>query len=234
MTAIDGAPGAGLLWEPRAPGARGPKPVLSVDRIVAVATGIADAEGLAAVSMQRIADELGFTKMSLYRHVPGKADLVAVMTDRAFGEPVDLADGDWRTQLGEWCLLMYAVLERHPWLLDSSLCPRVWGPFELGWVERALAALEGTGLTGAERLDAVATLTGHLRAIAEQARNSATPEADFSRTLGALMAEHGERFPAMAAAVAEAADGGQDNALAFGLERILDGLAVLIGERRGP
>ncbi|MGA6163035.1 TetR/AcrR family transcriptional regulator [Amycolatopsis magusensis] len=223
--------GAKLLWEPHTPGARGPKPVLGVDRIVAVAIGLADAEGLGAVSMQRIADELGFTKMSLYRHVPSKADLIAVMTDQGFGEPADLAGGGWREQLHEWCLLMFAVLQRHPWLLDSSLCPRVWGPCELGWVERALTALEGTGLTGGERLDAVATLTGHLRAIAEQARNSSTPEADFSRTLAAVMAAHGDRFPSMAAAFSDAAEGGQDNALEFGLARILDGLAVLIDRR---
>ena len=70
-----------LLWgQPERPN-RGPKPGLSVERIVRVAIEIADAEGLPAVSMQRVASEFGFTTMSLYRYVPGKNELIDLMIE---------------------------------------------------------------------------------------------------------------------------------------------------------
>src|SRR5689334_22149881 len=76
---------ADLLWGPRERPSRGPKPGLTRDGIVRAAIGVADAEGLAAVSMQRVAAEVGFTTMALYRYVPGKNELVALMVDSAVG-----------------------------------------------------------------------------------------------------------------------------------------------------
>src|SRR5262245_39144895 len=94
-------PTAELLWGMRPAPTRGPKATLSVDKIAAAAVGVADAEGIDNVSMQRVAESLNFTKMSLYRHVAGKADLIAVMIEHAVGEPPDLSriDGGWRRRL---------------------------------------------------------------------------------------------------------------------------------------
>ena len=72
-------PGLDLLWGRRGRGQRGPKPGLSVDAIVAAAIRIADAEGLEAVSMAQVAEQLGFTTMSLYRHVTSKEELLQLM-----------------------------------------------------------------------------------------------------------------------------------------------------------
>jgi AcrR family transcriptional regulator len=231
-----------LLWGPRPQPTRGPKPALSIQRIAQAAIKVADADGLAAVTMQRVAGELGFTKMALYRHVPGKAELIALMVDTAGGPPPVLdgeADG-WRTQLGRWARRLLAVLQRHPWLLEATVGPRIMGPNELGWLEHAVAALDGTGLDGSERIDAVVVILGHVRTIAQQSRTATDPpqhhpEEQLDWTIIAeLLRIHGDRYPAVTAAMASAAGhDSQDRALEFGLERIFDGLGVLIAQRSG-
>ena len=76
-----------LLWGPPAGARRGPKPRYTLDAIAEAAMTIADDEGLDAVTMQRVAERLGTTKMALYRYMPGRAELDAVMLDRALGLP---------------------------------------------------------------------------------------------------------------------------------------------------
>src|SRR6266496_4469960 len=100
---------AELLWGQRERPSRGPKPGLSLDGIVRAAIKIADAEGLDAVSMQRVAAEFGFATMSLYRYVPGKSELIDLMIDTAIGPPPDLSviPGGWRPKLTVWA--------RHTW-----------------------------------------------------------------------------------------------------------------------
>ncbi|MBB5938541.1 TetR/AcrR family transcriptional regulator [Streptomyces zagrosensis] len=226
-----------LLWGPRPKPARGPKPALSLDRIARAGVEVADAQGLICVSMQRVAGLLDVTKMALYRYVPGKAELVALMVEDAIGDatPPKGPRCGWREQLGDWSRQLVTVFHQHPWLLDATVGPRIVGPKELAWMERAIAALDGTGLSGAERMDAVVLLAGHVRAIAQQARAAgpaSNPEAELSVTLGELMQAHGERYPAVTAALASATQhGGQDQAWEFGLQRILDGLGLLIAQR---
>src|SRR3954447_20148804 len=92
---------ADFFWAPRPRPTRGPKPALTLDQITDAAIAIADAEGLAAVSMQRVAADLGFTKMSLYRYLPGKNELVAAMIERALQTPPAVT-GPWREALTAW------------------------------------------------------------------------------------------------------------------------------------
>ncbi|MFE3886955.1 TetR/AcrR family transcriptional regulator [Streptomyces lydicus] len=240
-----------LLWGGRERPSRGPKPALSLERITRTAMALADAGGLGAVSMQRVAAELDFTKMSLYRYVPGKSELIALMIDTAMGEPPGVAApagpgqddrGGWRPALRTWATALAAVYHRHPWLLGAAVGPRVMGPHELGWTERALAALADTGLTGGEQLDAVVVVHGHIRNLAQvlasmglgSARAKA-PEEVMSAALNELLAGRADRFPAVAAAVAGAgADATSRNrAGEFGLERILDGLEAYMSRERG-
>ncbi|GHE08847.1 TetR/AcrR family transcriptional regulator C-terminal domain-containing protein [Streptomyces alanosinicus] len=222
-----------LLWGSPAKPSRGPKPALSLARIAAAGVEIADAEGLGAVSMQKVAGLLDFTKMSLYRYVPGKAELVALMVEAAVDEPSQAVDAlGWRDQLTDWAKQLARSFTEHPWLLDATVGPRVMGPKELGWLERVVAALDGYGLTGSERMDAAVLLAGHVRGIAEQARAArpnGSPEAELLVALGPLVHQHADRFPALAAAMAS--QDGRDQALDFGLERILDGLEALITRR---
>ncbi|MEV5592598.1 TetR/AcrR family transcriptional regulator [Streptomyces sp. NPDC052496] len=237
-----------LLWGDRGRPSRGPKPALSLDRITRTAIALADTGGLAAVSMQRIAGELNFTKMSLYRYVPGKTELVALMIDTAMGAPPALhTDAGWRAALRAWAESLSAVLHRHPWLLSATMGPRVMGPNELGWTESALTALADTGLNGAEQLDAVVVVNGHIRALAQIATSmgvgstrtqgaahgaTRNPEQAMSAALNELLAGRSDRYPALTAAVASSAVGdSRDQALEFGLERILDGLESYMARR---
>ncbi|MFD7903280.1 TetR/AcrR family transcriptional regulator [Kitasatospora sp. NPDC059747] len=222
-----------LLWGPPAKPTRGPKPALSLERIAAAGIEVADTEGLGAVSMQRVAGLLDYTKMALYRYVPGKAELVALMVEFAVAEPpAGPADGHWRDHLATWARELTRSFVAHPWLLDATVGPRVMGPKELAWLERVVSALDGHGLTGAERMDAAVLLAGHVRGIVQQARAAGaegSPEARLLTILGGLVRQHADDYPALAAAMAE--PGGRDNALDFGLARILDGLAALIEQR---
>jgi AcrR family transcriptional regulator len=229
---------AALLWGERPAPTRGPRPTLTLDAIAHAAIGIADAEGLAAVTMQRVASALGVTKMALYRYVPGKVELVAIMTDTAIGEPprLDTDDTGWRPRLDGWARRLFDRFWQHPWTLESTVGVRAMGPHELGWLEQAVAALAGTGLDGGEVLDVAVTLIGHIRSIAQQgvAASSSTPEQAMGATLDGLVRGREDRFPALTAALASvAAHGTQDQALEVGLRLILDGADLLISTRSG-
>lgn len=236
---------ARLLWGggARTRPARGPRPTLDLARVARSGVELADAEGLSAVSMQRVAARLGVTKMALYRYVPGKAELVALMVDEAVGpypgEDPPGGGGGWRDRLARWAEQMLAVHLRHPWVLDVTVGPRVIGPAELSWVDHGIGALDGTPLTGAERMDAAVLLSNHVRGIAAQAR-ATSPDESQETALSAVMAEllrdRGEQYPAVAAALAATAaePEGRDQAWEFGVQRILDGLAVLMDGRPAP
>ncbi|XVV10632.1 TetR/AcrR family transcriptional regulator [Actinoplanes sp. CA-131856] len=215
-----------FFWEER-PRTRGPKPALTLSQIADAAIAVADAEGLAAVTMQRVAAELGFTKMSLYRYVPGKTELVAVMLEQALGAPPPVS-GPWREALTMWATSLLDRYAGHRWALEATSGKRPIGPNELAWMESALSVLPA-GLTGAERMDAVAAVAGQVRMIAGQAD---TAESELTAAIGLVLREHPDRFPALAAAVADAAErGGADQAFDFGLSRILDGVDVLLRDR---
>ncbi|WP_018684737.1 TetR/AcrR family transcriptional regulator [Actinokineospora enzanensis] len=222
-----------LLWDPPDGPRRGPRPTLAVRSVAAAGIAIADADGLAAVTMQRVAAAVGVTKMAIYRYVPGKDDLVAVMVDLAVGPPPELPDG-WRAALDHWARTLFDRFRAHPWALAATIGPRPIGPNEVAWLDRAVAALAGTGLRGGEAIDVAATLAGHVRGIAQQgvAVPDGSPEGTMAATVGAVLAARADRFPALAAAMRSAAeDGAHDQALDFGLARILDGVAAFVSTR---
>jgi len=231
--AEDFADALALLWGLKRPSTRGPKAALNPAIITGAAIAVADEQGLPGLTMQVVAERLSFTKMSLYRHVPGRAELVALMVDHAFGPAPEPAAGEWRPQLTAWADEFWRVVLRHPWLLAAMVGRRPLGPNELAWTDHAVAALDGTGLDGGERLDTVFTVAGHVRNTAQQlvtadGTRREGGEAEFERALSGLLAEHRERYPALVAATAESTP---DQALAFGLDRILDGVEWLIARR---
>ena len=120
-----------LLWRDTAEPARGPQPGLSVDRVVAAAVAVADAEGLAAVSMRRVAQRLEVGTMTLYTYVPGKAELVALMQDAVYAEVVAPVQGaDWRARLWRVAWNNWELYHRHPWLLEAVTGRPLLGPNE--------------------------------------------------------------------------------------------------------
>jgi AcrR family transcriptional regulator len=221
-----------LLWGTPTPPRRGPRPTLTPAAIARAGTAIADVDGLDGLTMQRVAESLGVTKMALYRYVPGRAELVALMLEEAVGEPPPPPAGaDWRGLLDDWTRQLLDRFRRHPWAPAATCGPRLPGPKELAWLERVVAALTGTGLTGTEQLDVAVLLVGHASNLAQQ--TSTVPEAlgeHRAHGLGTLLRAHPDRFPALEQAL-RSPGSVQDQALDFGLARILDGIEALITAR---
>jgi hypothetical protein len=123
-SAEEGIPGSiAAAWGVRERPHKGPKPALSLPRIVDAAVRVADAEGLDAVSMGRVAAELGAAPMSLYRHVSAKEELLRLMVDAAWGDSPGLpAPGEgWRAGLSRWAWALRAGAKRHPWVVRIPL-----------------------------------------------------------------------------------------------------------------
>ncbi|HZE39681.1 MAG TPA: TetR/AcrR family transcriptional regulator [Stackebrandtia sp.] len=221
-----------LLWGENESPSRGPKPSLSAARVAETARHLADAEGLDAVSMQRVADELGVSAMALYRYVPGKAELIDLMVD-SFGTAPDLTDieGGWRPRITAWARACWALYRAHPWVLGATAMRRqVMGPGQLSWLDAALAALADTGLTPVQRHDVFLLIIGHIRNLAQQmVEHDADDEAEWNQLTADVLARHGGRFPALMTAIAGGGFGpAHDDPLEFGLTVILDGVQDLI------
>jgi AcrR family transcriptional regulator len=245
MDEITGAPPVppvlAAAWGLRDRPEKGPRPGLSLDRIVQGAVRVADAEGLPAVSMGRVAAELGAAPMSLYRHVGSKDDLLVLMVDLAIGEPpAPVAGQTWRQGLTAWAWAARASYHRHLWALQIPITAPPATPGQIAWLETGLAMLAGTRLTEQQKLSTVLLLSGFVRNEATLMSNiAATPEA------GELMSGYhlllarlvpADRFPHVHATMTSGAlDDGDapDQEFVFGLERTLDGIAALI-ERPAP
>ena len=249
--------GLDLLWGRRAPGQRGPKPTLSVDQIVMAAITVADAEGLAALSMARVAKELGFTTMSLYRHVASKEQLLQLMFDASATGAEDLVlEGDtWRERMRHWAVTQRDMLDRHPWVTELPMALPPLAPNSLTFVERGLAALDGTGLSNERRMRMIGLLSSYTLSEArmaqdairaarqaaterEQAGDSGPPAWTFEELLRELVVDR-ERFPHLyeiawtqpVAPDGTARQANEREEFEFGLERILDAIEVLIQVR---
>lgn len=161
-----GPPGAmRALWGHEVAGRPGPRPRLSVRSIAEAAIEIADTDGLAAVSMARVAERLGVTPMALYRYVSSKEELLVIMTDVGVPHPPDDdLEGTWRDRLERWALAQLDIARERPWLVEqlAVLGTPALGPSRLAWVERGLAALEGTGLPEGLKVAIVGTLSLHV------------------------------------------------------------------------
>lgn len=168
-------PGLDLLWGRRKQGKRGPRPGLSAEAIVDAAVKVADADGLEAVSMARVAKELGFTTMSLYRHVTSKDELLQLMWNAsATGAESLVLEGDsWRQKLTMWSSLQWDTLRRHPWITQMPLAAPPMAPNSVHFVERALAAFDGQSLRDSDKLRIIGLLSTYTLGDARMANDAA-------------------------------------------------------------
>ncbi|MFG2330347.1 TetR/AcrR family transcriptional regulator [Streptomyces sp. NPDC048604] len=140
-------PGEVSLWERLDRPAASPRASLTPQRIAAVAVELADREGFAALTMRRIATELGVAPMAAYRHVSGKEDLWALMVDQVSAEldgPGELSG--WRETLRVHAQRTRAMMLRHPWLAQMPAPLFALTPNRMAGAERQLASLDGLGL----------------------------------------------------------------------------------------
>ncbi|MGB6687919.1 MAG: TetR/AcrR family transcriptional regulator [Terracidiphilus sp.] len=229
-----------LLWGVAERGSRGPKSTLSAERIARAAIRVADAEGLDAVSMQRIAREIHLTTMALYRYFPGKTALIDLMIETAGGPVPGLgreARG-WRSRLKDWTRSCSAIYQNHPWFLQAtSARRRILGPNELAWLDAAVGLLSASGLSAREAHQAFLVLIGHVRSHAEftGSGGQGLPAKQWVSVTAKLLEQHSGQFPALAAAIKSGLFGsGTANSLDFGIECILDGIESLVARRRRP
>ncbi|MEV6907380.1 TetR/AcrR family transcriptional regulator [Amycolatopsis sp. NPDC051071] len=240
MTDRDVPADLGRLWRIPAPARLGRPAELDLDRVVRAAVDLADRDGLEGVTLQKVAQALGFTKMSLYRHVGSKDELFELMADHANGPAPDLGDeGGWRDGVRRWAGAIRARYTEHPWLVDMPISGPPRGPNAISWMDAMLRVLRNSGLdlgTQVGVLTVVSGYVGHAMALTRQmARgregtglSQVDVEQDYGRTLAALVDP--ERFPYAAKLfggdVFEPEAGTDD--FSFGLELVLDGVAAAI------
>lgn len=238
-----------LLWrDPAAIPRHGPRPGLTIDQVVAAATALADADGLNAVTMRRVAARLGVVAMTLYTYVPGKAELLDLMVDAAYqrmsrtrttGQP-------WRQRVTAIAADNRALFETHPWAALISAVRPPLGPGLMAKYEHELAAFEGLGL---DDIQMDAALTHVLMFVQAWARAAASTRAARSGTgmddeqwwaasqplLEKVLDPRAYPLAVRVGTTAGAAHGAAyspGHAYDFGLRTVLDGLATLIGDPR--
>ncbi|MBB5077991.1 TetR/AcrR family transcriptional regulator C-terminal domain-containing protein [Nonomuraea endophytica] len=219
-----------LLWGRVRRPTRGPKQGLDLERVITMAVEIADADGLAALTMSRLAKALGAGAASLYTYVPGKPALEALMLDWIIGTgplPHTLP-GTWRERLEAGARADWYGYRAHPWVLQLAVAQVRPGPNLVAWYDSTLASLEATGLTEPEKVDVVETLDAYVRGMARSALDPAPVPEDEPDGVA-------EAFPALIrAARAGALTPRPEESFEFGLARLLDGVEALVRERLSP
>jgi AcrR family transcriptional regulator len=234
-----------LLWRVPAPAARrGPRQGLSIDAVVSAATAVADSEGLAAVTMRRVAQALEVAPMTLYTYVPGKAELLDLMLDAVYVQmPRTGTTGQpWRQRVTAVAEENRALFEAHPWAATVSTTRPPLGPGLMVKYEHELSALDDLGLDDVEMDAALTYLLSFVQSCARDAtaarisqQDSAMDDEQWWAANAPLLARvlDTDAYPiaARVGAAAGAAYGSAyspEYAYEFGLRRVLDGLAALI------
>lgn len=222
-----------LVWSKQRRSPRRQAP--SVDRIVQAAVAIADAEGLPAVSMRRVASDLGSGTASLYRYIDSRDDLVALMIDAVHGETEAPAlTGDWRADIIAVAHFMRDVLLRHPWTGPERIGRPGLGPNAL--------LLHDTALGAASELTPDITIASHIvdtviayvfgtvaRELGEQeAQNrSGLTKDEWRAAIAPYILEviAGGEYPFFARRVHDATNATPDHRFTSGLAYVLAGIA---------
>lgn len=224
--------GVQALWDMRERTQRGHREGLSIERIVAAAIALADEDGLASLSMARVAKRLDFATMSLYRHVSSKDELQMLMLDVAYGTPPSLIErgAGWRAGLEKWMRAFFEVFRAHPWMLQITPSGPPLEPGQLSWLECGLRTLGDTGLRPDEKFSVMLLLIGYVRANAQLFSEMSIDMVDsYGKMLANLVAE--DAFPALAELVDAPTLEEPKEVFDFGLDRVLDGVATLIALR---
>lgn len=224
-----------LMWGRPARPTRGPRPELTLDAIVAAAIRVADAENLDALSMARVAAALDAGTMALYRHVPGKRELIDLMIDTALGPPPAPVDGDWRAQVTHWATLSLGLFLKRPWLLGAVMRYAPIGPNWLAWLNAAVGALTGSGLPPEDVLSTILLVDGHVRSAA-QVMVGVTSTQEWGQNFGQVMgvALSDPRYAHLAQlGQAGGFEPKGEAPFEFGLRRILDGIEIRVRAKSG-
>jgi AcrR family transcriptional regulator len=210
--------------------------------VVRTAVEIADVEGLGGLSMRRLAGELGSATMSLYRHVADKEELILLMTDRVFAAnpPPDPPPPGWRAQVEAIARLQWAMYRRHPWLAQAlSFTRPLPAPNAMMHTEWTMRALDGHGLDAEALFVAAVTMANYVRGTAVSLEAEAQARHDTGITETQWMEAQQTRLQAAIASgrmplmreymVGPEREFSLDLLMEFGLQRLLDGMELLLG-----
>ena len=240
---------SGLLWDAQQRPGRGPKPTVGRADVVAAAIRIADGDGLAALTMQAVAEELGFTTMALYRYFPNKEALIDACVDAALEAPpqrIGSREG-WRAEVKYWAYAKRAMLCARPWLAELPFVASPHGPNWLSWHEAFLQTIADTKLSPEDMMDVLSVVHGYVSGSSDTAISLARATSrgisfeEWAQAVGSDLcrAINDPRYP-MLSAILSSKSGGispgsplparggrprtMDESFDFGLERVLDGI----------
>ncbi|MGC0142069.1 TetR/AcrR family transcriptional regulator [Pseudactinotalea sp. Z1732] len=245
-----------LLWRR---GVKTGRSGLTLEAIVDGAVALADTTGVDQLSMRKLAERLGVGAMTLYSHVPGKAELIDLMVDRVFADvtyPAPTTDpGRWRGGLETVAERNWELLGRHRWLIHVDTARPPLGPGTIAKYDAELQPLVDTGLTDVQIDQALTLILEHVRSSARLAFATAAPptatagdgaadsreasDLEWWHQAGPVLAgllDTGD-YP-YAARIGNAAGqeynapGDPHRAYLFGLQTILDGIEALIARQR--
>ena len=233
-----------LMWGRVEAPKRGPKSRVTVADLVRAAVSIADAEGIDAVSTRRVAEAVGISPMSFYTHIPDKAVLLDLMLDAvadpAEGEAQAFAPADWRANVAFVAREYRAFYLRHPWVLQVATHRPVLGPNTMRAYEYFLAAFDGLGRSEVEMDMSVTMVANYVHgAVRDVARARMVKELTgmsddewwyriqpFLETIDYTPYPVASRVGPVVGEIYGLGD--PDRAFEFGLERMLDGRAIMI------
>jgi AcrR family transcriptional regulator len=234
------------IWSRPAPGER--KPAHTRERIAAAALKIADEEGFEAVTMRRVAAELGAGTMTLYHYVKNKRELAALMDDAVMGEllvPEDELGDDWREGLAQIARRTYRSFMRHPWTFEfigGEDDPGVGGPNALRHVEQSLTVADRTGLDLKGQFEITALMDDFVFGHAMRTRGIGRADQTPKERLDAVVAYMGRQlatgeFPRLQAVAGDDLRGGFERVAELatdperferGLQVVLDGIELML------
>ena len=240
---------SGLLWDSQLRPARGPKPALSRQDVVLAAISIADGAGLAALTMQAVAERLGFTTMALYRYFPNKEALIDASVDTAMGTPPQKSGPreGWRKEVKCWSYAKRAMLCSRPWLAELPFVAAPHGPNWLSWHEAFLQTIAETRLSPEDMMDMLSVVHGYVSGSSDTAISLARAKSrgisfeQWAQAVGSDLcrAINDPRYPILSSILSSKSGGiskasplparrGRprtlDESFDFGLERVLDGI----------
>ena len=234
-----------VIWMRPLRGGRGPQPSRDRETMARIAIAIADNEGIAAVSMRRIAAELGTGTSALYRYFARKDDLLNLMVDGALAGDEFPSSANWRANMREAAHGLRMRFKDHPWLCSALAGKPTLGPNRMRALERSLSQLEVTGLGLSERLVLIDTVTSYVRGFvaSEVADVAARAQAGLSdEQWDSDQAEYVEslknsgKYPLSAVLLSELgrtnSKDRQGEGFSAGLDIILDGIQVRLDSRR--
>lgn len=236
-----------LMWGRVEAPKRGPKSKVALADLVQAAVRLADAEGIDAVSTRRVAEAVGISPMSFYTHIPDKAVLLDLMLDAIAGpaegddrEAPAFAPADWRANVAFVAREYRAFYLRHPWALQVATHRPVLGPNTMRAYDYFLAAFDGLGLDEVEMDLSVTMVANYVHgAVRDLARSRMVKELtgmsddQWWRTIAPFLATLDFSPYPVASRIGPVVGelyglGDPDRAFEFGLERMLDGLALMI------